>query len=169
MPKPVAVPSTPSLGRCLGCAASLDERDEVCARCGLPVATSSQLDLHVLGGGIGRDPIRNGRYTLSRLRAGLSVTDDGVVLRGRRRERRIAWHDISRFDVGEVYEWAANPTSMLVILMRDGARVKVSGVSAEGLVWNKDKQRARVALHAAALNRRLIAARRDTVEHARTG
>lgn len=156
--------STLTSGRCLGCAAELDELDELCVTCGLPVATSSQLDLQVLGEPIARDPIRNGRYCLSRLRAGLSVTDDGVVLRGRRRERRIAWRDVSRFDVGEVYEWAANPTSMLVIFLRDGGRVKVRGVSAEGLVWNKDKQRARVALHAAALNRRLICAQRETAQ-----
>jgi hypothetical protein len=155
------VSGTLTFDRCRGCAAALDARDELCVTCGLPVATSSQLDLHVLGEPIERDPIRNGRYCLSRLRAGLSVTDEGVVLRGRRRERRIAWRDISRVDVGEVYEWAATPTSMLVIFLRDGGRVKVRGVSAEGLVWHKDKQRARVALHAAALNRRLIAARRE--------
>ena len=144
------------LGHCLGCAAALAAGDEVCRACGLPVATSDRLDLAFLGERLGRAPAANGR--LGR-RLGLVVGDDGIALRGIRRARFYAWGEIRRFDIGLTHLWAANPTSCLVIVLRAGGHVKVNGVTSEGFVWNRPKMNARMALHAAALNLRLLAGR----------
>ena len=124
--------------------------------CGLPVATSARLDLAFLGGRLGRTPASNGR--LGRWR-GLLVSDDGIVLRGIRRDRVHAWAEIRRFDIGLTHLWAANPTSCLVIVLRAGGHVKVNGVTSEGFVCNRPTMNARMALHAAALNLRLLAVR----------
>lgn len=96
-------------------------------------------------------------YGLRRLRAGVVVHADGIILRGSLRDRHLAWREIRHFDVGTIHTWAANPAPALVVVLCSGGRLKADGVTAEGFVWNRQALTTRVALHAAALNRRLLA------------
>lgn len=89
------------------------------------------------------------------------MTPQGITIVGAwpRQRRSIGWDEIRRLDLGVIFAAATNPTSALVVVLHEGAPVSVRAISAEGWVRNRGKQRARVALHAAALNRRLLAAR----------
>jgi hypothetical protein len=68
-----------------------------------------------------------GPLTLRAIRAGVIVTGDDVVLRSLFRTRRVAWDEISVFEVGG--SWSVVPWQTLTVKRTDGTTITADAVS----------------------------------------